>query len=240
MEKERKAVVFVHGFMGSPKQFISLKGRLVDCGADIFCPVLAGHEASFEDFRHSGGEAWQKSLSDAVDELRSKYDRIILIGHSMGGLLAVREAIRDPEKIDRVIAIGFPITVTVRPSWLQMNMKAAKPAVQGEDPRITAARSMAGVKIEGAGQYFRTLPNNMQFLHVASDTRKQLPRLKTPLTVINFKRDEIVGGNAKKLVMKILPNTKFYLLDNSYHFYFTPEETDLMISIIKEAVEPNG
>ena len=236
MENERVAAVFVHGFMGSPKQFVSLKERLADCGADIYCPVLAGHETSFEDFQRSNGEAWQKSLSDAVDGLRDKYDRIILIGHSMGGLLAVREAVRNSAKIDRVIAIGFPITVTVRPSWLQMNMKAAKPAVPGEDPRITAARSMAGVKIDSVGKYFRTLPNNMQFLHVAADSRKQLPKLKTPLTVINFKKDEIVGGNAKKFVMKILPNTKFYLLDNSYHFYFTPEETELMVSVIKDAV----
>lgn len=237
MEKERTAVVFVHGFMGKPDQFDSIKERLGGIAAELFCPVLVGHEGSLEAFLETDGDDWQKGFADFMEVIRRDFDKIILVGHSMGGLIAAREAVRNPEKIGEVIAIGFPIKVTLRPIWLRMMTLASKPAKVGEDPRVTVARSMGGVRITSAGEYFSTLPNNIQFLKVARDTRKKLPQLKVPLTVLNFKKDEIVGGGAKAFVMKALPDTRFYMLDNSYHFLFTPEETDLMASLIRKAAE---
>lgn len=237
MEKERTAVVFIHGFMGRAKQFDSIKERLSGCGAELFFPVLAGHEASLEEFLQTNGDAWQKSISNLVDELRKDYDRIILVGHSMGGNIAIREAVRNPEKISRVIAIGFPIKVSVGPQWLKLNMLASRPYREGEDARVTVARAMGGVKIESVGDYLRTLPNNIEFLKLTKNARKMLPQLSAPLTVLNFKKDEIVSKGVRELVMKTLPDTEFYLLENSYHFLFTPEETDLMASVIRREAE---
>lgn len=236
MKKEKVAVVFIHGFMGRAKQFDSIKQRLSDSGADLYSPVLPGHETSLEEFLKTNGDTWQKGISDTVDSLKHKYDRIILVGHSMGGLIAMREAARDAIKIGRVIAIGFPIKVSVGPQWIKTNMAASRPFKEGEDERVTVARNMGGVKISGIGDYLRTLPNNLQFLKVAKDSRGKLGQLNVALTVINFKKDEIVGKTAKDFVIKTKPETEFYLLENSYHFMFTPEETDFMASIIRREI----
>lgn len=223
--------------MGRPKQFDSLRQRLEDCDAELLSHVLPGHEADLEVFLKTNGDAWQKSVSELVDSLRETHDRIILIGHSMGGNIAVREAVRNPEKISRVIAIGFPIKVSVGPAWIRLNMLASRPAKAGEDARVAAARSMAGVKICGVGDYLRTLPNNIEFLRLTKNARNMLPRLSVPLTVINFKKDEIVSKGVRDFVTKALPETSFYLLENSYHFLFTPEETELMADLIRSEIE---
>ena len=236
MANEKTAVVFIHGFMGSFHQFDELCDKLEDCGARLVRPILPGHECGLEEFLQTNGDTWQKHIADTVDELRKDYDRIILVGHSMGGLIATREAVRSPQKISRVIAIGYPIMVTVRPQWLMLNVRASRPARENEDPRITVARNMAGVHFRGIDGYLKTLPNNIEFLKIAKDTRAQLSRLSVPLTVLNFKKDEIVSGKTRKFVMERQPETEFYLFDDSYHFLFSPEDTERMADVIRREI----
>ena len=93
---------------------------------------------------------------------------------------------------------------------------------------------MCGVKITRPGDNVRVLPRSAQFFSVAGQGRKQLSKLSVPLTVINFKNDEIVSKRAKSFVEKSLPSAKTLLLQGSYHFLFTKDETSLMVNEIKE------
>ena len=230
---EKTAVLFVHGFMGSHRQFGELSQLLKDCGADMYFYVLPGHETSLEDFKKTNADSWQSGVNSKLRELSAGYDRVLLVGHSMGGLLAVRAAIAVPEKVIGVAALGFPIKVSVGPDWLKLNMQASNPAKPGEDPRITAARSMAGVTIKTTGQYFSTLPQNMQFMKTTKLARRDIHLLKKPLTVINFEKDEIVSKDTPRFVLSQKPDAKIVMLSDSYHFYFAKEDLNTMADEIK-------
>lgn len=232
---DKTVVVFVHGFMGSSKQFDELSAQLADSGLELLRHVLPGHERDAAYFIDSDAEQWQKSTNELIDSLRSQYDKIVLVGHSMGGLLAVRAAVACPDKICGIIGIGFPIKVLLRPIWLKHNMLAAKPYREGEDPRIGAARKLCGVKMNGRGDYFKTFPHSMQFLRIAKLTRRELPRLQVPLSVINFENDEIVSRGAKRFIENALPTSSILMLKNSYHFLFAADELKLMADEIKKA-----
>lgn len=235
--KSKTAVIFIHGFMGCSRQFDEIIESLEGCDARLLRHILPGHEKDTADFIKSNCGQWQQSANDYIDSLRLDYDRLVLVGHSMGGLIAVRAAISNPEKISGIIAIGLPIKVTVRSAWIKNNMLASKPQRENEDKRVTAARQMAGVKMTGTGDYIRAFPRSAQFLRVARLTRRELSKLAVPLTVINFKNDEIVAFGAKRFVEKALPAAKILMLDGSYHFLFTKDEVEIMAEEIKNAVQ---
>ena len=92
---------------------------------------------------------------------------------------------------------------------------------------------MSGVRMTRRGDYVRTLPRSAQFLRVARLTRRELSQLRAPLTVINFKNDEIVSLGTKRFVEKCLPSAKILMLEGSHHFFFTDDEVGLMADEIK-------
>ncbi|NCC67577.1 MAG: alpha/beta fold hydrolase [Clostridia bacterium] len=231
---EKTAVIFVHGFMGCHRQFEALADFLDDGETEMVFHVLPGHESTLAEFKKTNAKIWQDSVNELVGSMAKQYDRILLVGHSMGGLLAVRASIARPEKVCGVVCIGFPIKINVGKDWLDLNTAASKPHIDGEDPRVTAARTMAGVTITSTGQYLSTLPQNIQFLKTTRLARRDLHMLKAPLTVINFEKDEIVAKSVPEFVKRQKSDTQIIMLPDSYHFLFTEAELVTMADEIRK------
>ncbi len=231
--KNKTAIILIHGYMGRPGQFDGIKKELGDFEGDIYSLTLPGHEKDASEFIKTDRMQWQQYAEDFIDKLRGEYERLILAGHSMGGLIAVQAAINKAEKISGVIAIGFPIKVTVSRAWVKNSILASRPSRENESELVKAARSMSGVKITRPADFVKTLPRSLQFLRLAGQSRRQLSKLSVPLTVINFKNDEIVSKKAKSFVEKTLPSAKILMLQGSYHFLFTKDEISLMANEIK-------
>lgn len=229
----KTAILFIHGFIGASRQFKSLVGQLADCGADLHLHVLPGHEASLAEFRKTNAAAWQGSVIERIEQLENTYDKIVLVGHSMGGLLSVCAAAERPEKIAGVMAIGFPIKISPGRGWIKLSMDAAGPEKEGEDPRVTAARAMAGVEIKSVGEYLTTLPQNLEFLKTVRVAQRAISRLRVPLTVINFEKDEIVSLKSAAFVRARFPEAEVFVLKDSYHFLFDPEEEEFITGKIR-------
>ena len=233
MEKKKNVILFVHGFMGSKRQFYGLRDVLGDCGADMLIHVLPGHEASLEEFLETDARIWQESVSQAVKELAEEYEKVLLVGHSMGGLLSVNAAISEPEKVSGIVAIAFPIRVAPKPQWAINNLKATRPAKEGEDPRVPAARTMCGITIENPAQYLSAAQRSLEFVKVMRDTQKSIDHLNTPLTVISFKKYEIVSRRAAGFGKTKLPGSTLTTLKESYHFLFGDNDINLIHAEVK-------
>jgi len=237
MNDKKTAVLFIHGFLCSARFFDQIKAELADTEADLVSISLAGHDASYEDFRSNCWRDWQESADLKLRELSDTYDRVLLVGHSMGGLIALRAAVAMPEKVIGVVGIGFPIKISLGPRWIKLNAAATKPKVPGEDPRVTAAREFAGVPIRSVGDYFKTLPQNIGFLKTAGAARREISQLRAPLTVINFERDEIVAPSVPRFVKDRLPGAEIAMLPKSYHFLFAEDERRRIAGIIREYID---
>ena len=75
----RRAVLFCHGFMGSPGQFAWLLPVAARCGYEAFTVTLPGHEADASAFFASDDRQWLRELETRIDALRLDYDRIVLV-----------------------------------------------------------------------------------------------------------------------------------------------------------------
>lgn len=86
--RPKKAVLLVHGFSGYPGELIRPGTDLYEAGFDCFAPRLPGHGTSGDDFLASKAPDWIGTIYDAYVNLSKSYEKIYLVGHSMGGAIA--------------------------------------------------------------------------------------------------------------------------------------------------------
>lgn len=216
------AIVMIHGFMENSAQFDRLAQVLAGPGRACIRVVLPGHETDIREFRRNGRRQWQAHVRQTVGALCQTYDRVLLIGHSMGGLLALDAA--DVCPVLGVVAVGFPLFARI--TWRAIRYRAAMlgRARPDDSPEITAVRACCGVDGIRLWNVLSLIPNTIALLQEMAAGRKKLSGRKTPLTVVNSDNDEIVSRRSATFVEKHLPTAKVLRLKCASHFHYPEEE----------------
>jgi len=232
------AIVFIHGFMGKKEQFTEVIEQLGLSGreADVICHTLPGHGGGLRQFRRHGAEDWQRSVDELLDGLRVKYDRIILVGHSMGGLLAVCSAAENCEKIQCIYAVSLPLRLRLTLEGVCSRIRSVRQAKPGESPQVKAAREMCGVDGITAFNSPLLLGRCIHLLRVIGMAKRALPKLDTPLWVINSQKDDIVSPASVRLAQRLCPGAQASLLSRASHFWFPKEESKIIAELIEKAL----
>lgn len=90
MVKQMLGALIIHGLTASLDCVRPMKAPIEALGLPIRMPVLRGHGAKSPDALR--GVVWQDWVADAeaaLQDLLTEVDRAIVIGHSMGGLVAI-------------------------------------------------------------------------------------------------------------------------------------------------------
>ena len=103
-------VLLTHGFCSTAQEMQELSDLLYkQKGFTTFSVLLAGHGTSPADLAQTDMIDWYKSIKEGYDFLKQICDKIILIGHSMGGTLSLLLAAN--EDVDGIITLCTPIKV---------------------------------------------------------------------------------------------------------------------------------
>lgn len=111
--------ILVHGLRGARVNWTtsrrSFQAFLVEAGYDVRCPELRGSGAS-----RAAGSPPPRAASELLDldllplvedAARQAGHRAVLIGHSLGGILACLAAAARPDLVEAVVTLGSPLTV---------------------------------------------------------------------------------------------------------------------------------
>jgi len=82
-------VLLLHGFAGDPAEISPLRDYLTRKGYYVECPLLPGHGLDKKALSQTTHEDWIGAAQQAFLALSERYGRVVVIGFSMGGLLAV-------------------------------------------------------------------------------------------------------------------------------------------------------
>lgn len=134
---EHGAVLLIHGFGGSTVTWQQTVPALAAAGYDVYAVDLPGFGLSQKgwetDYRHSIQAQRVIGLMD-----RLGVDRAAVVGHSMGGSVAVHLALAAPERISRLVLVdaalfssgsgrfsapGFVLDVPVVRRWAQFGLR---------------------------------------------------------------------------------------------------------------------
>lgn len=110
---EGPLVVLLHGFPDIPESWDSIRVRLNAAGYRTVVPYLRGyHPATFSDrsFRSNDLADDVALLLDALEERTA-----VVVGHDWGASEAYCAAIKYPERVTKIVPIGIPHPLTLRP-----------------------------------------------------------------------------------------------------------------------------
>ena len=83
------AVIGFHGFSGYPGELALIAKLLYESGYDVYVPRYPGHGTDGEDFSNTNSQMWVEEALRSYELINGKYKSISVIGHSMGGGVAL-------------------------------------------------------------------------------------------------------------------------------------------------------
>jgi carboxylesterase len=132
----------LHGLTGTPYEVRSLGLAIAAAGIDAVGPVLPGHNATPEALSKVSHSDWLEAATSHYQNLRERYERVFVVGLSMGGLLSLAIAQRYP--VDALVVVGVPLVLRQRFAWMIPLVKYFQPLPEkqgGSDIQDDAARA---------------------------------------------------------------------------------------------------
>ena len=226
------AILFVHGIVGTPDQFAALLPLVPEHWSCVNL-LLPGHGGSVTDFSHSSMAAWRRCVSDAVEALRATHKRILLVGHSMGTLFCIDEALHRSDKVAGLFLLACPL-------YPRLTLLAAKQSLQvafgikGRSEAAQAAHKACSVTATPKlWQYIGWIPRYLELFEAAKLGRTQIGHVTVPTMAVQSRHDELVSPRACVL-LKEAPCAALYILPNSRHFYYPPEDLDTLKALFAD------
>jgi alpha-beta hydrolase superfamily lysophospholipase len=228
--KAQAVVVIVHGFSDHCGRYNTLTEALLQHHLAVYAYDLRGHG------RSSGKEGHVDHFDDYRQDTRKFIDfahqrhpglPLFLFGHSMGGLIALDQALYFPEELSGVIAstplIGTPAVNPVK-LWsarllsrlwptLSMNVGLDETAISRDEEVVRAYRDDPLVRGRGSVRLATELEDAM------SETQANAHLLKIPLLIYFGSEDQITSPEYSKRFYNNVQNTdkSIIIYDGGYH-----------------------
>jgi carboxylesterase len=104
-----QGVLLIHGFTGSPAEVRLLGEYLHNKGFTVLAPRLCGHGTTVEEMSKTKWSHWYSAVEDSYHILKSLCKSIIVVGLSMGGLLALK--LGAEYSVDKLVSLSTPIYI---------------------------------------------------------------------------------------------------------------------------------
>ncbi len=237
-DNHKLAFLFIHGIVGTPDHFNAIIDIIPD-EFSIYNILLDGHGKKIEDFAHTSMQKWEEQIEKITTYLFSKYEKIIIIGHSMGTLFAIDIAAKFPEKVKKIFLLAVPLTVFVKPVALKSSLKVAFDKVDETDELAVAMKHGAGVELEPKlWKYASWAPRFIELLLKIKDTEKTLENLKVPTIAIQSKKDELVTEKSYETLW-LHPHIQTFMLKNSGHYFYEKNDLKIILKLFNDKILEN-
>lgn len=221
--ESRLGILFVHGIVGNCCVFDFLNTD-VPSGAEVRYLTLEGHGGDALDFSRTSMSCWKSQVEEAVDEMSASCDRIVGVGHSMGCLLLLGQALRG--RLSALVLLNAPMCLRVPYRLLRNSLKVAF-GLTGNDPAARAAQERYGVAIDLNPLHYYGWPG--RFIELYAEIRRirqePLHAIGCPVRAFFAGKDEVVSPDSVKYLSSI-HNAHVAVLTTSRHYYYPPEDME--------------
>lgn len=208
-------VLLIHGLNGSLRDMAEVelflrKNKLVTKNL-----LLPGHGSSVRKMLSQGWPEWSQEVREAYRDMRKQCEHVFLVGHSLGGALALHTAAH--EEVAGVVSMCAPLYM--RP-WMQPLVWATKyflpmvPTLR-EDVRDRVARRRY------ARESYRWTPMRPveSMINYLPTLRAELPRITAPALIMISNHDHVVPARDGREIYRQIGSREKYLVTfhHSYH-----------------------
>lgn len=192
--------LILHGFTSSADSVNRLAVRLLQHNIPYRMPTLRGHHTQPEDLHGVTWHDWYADADAAFTDLRREVDQVLVVGLSMGGLLALHVAAARPREVAGVVSLAAAMRFHYKHAHRVRYLATIKPMLGNEnrDMGIGWHEPELGRK---HGNYRRFPPKAFVSLwRYARIVEQQLPRIYAPLLLIHSRADRTIPGAASELI----------------------------------------
>ncbi|MDD5723077.1 MAG: lysophospholipase [Syntrophales bacterium] len=231
-EAEKARMVIAHGLGEHSGRYGNIVSRLLPQGISIWAPDHRGHGQS------GGPRGHVSSFYQYVDDLHTlvalsrdtlaEGSKIFLLGHSLGGLIALRFAARFPEVTDGLIvstpALGLPEDLPAVKAFVGRILSALWPT-------LSLANSLDASKLSHDEEVVRAYLDDSlvhgrvtarwfaEFILAVEAANRSAHELKEPFLMQLAGDDHLTGVDAPKRFFEGIPiaDKTLYIYKNLYH-----------------------
>lgn len=223
---KKVAYVIIHGFGGNPKDVEIIKKELIDFGVpkdDIFLPLIYGHymqkrgidiEAKYTDM--------VIGMRNYVQNISENYNAIIIIGYSMGALLALQVAVK--LSISKLILLNPPLHI-----WNGKNFVRTIKDNQGLGNKFHIKTLLSSFS-------YRKILNKLEMTKLQKNTIKKLRLVNADTLIIKSKCDYVAKPESSDEVYEKIQSKVKKIIEYDKISHFIPKENCVGI-IVKEIFE---
>ncbi len=244
-----RPVLFLHGWHGSWRYwFPTIEGVARHFRTYSF--DFWGFGDSRSAHRQESIQSYSQQVVRFLDKLG--IDRVALVGHSMGGMVALKTALDYPERVIQVTTVGAPfqgkslslllklanygfITNSfARWSWIRRTMFNF---FMG-DTRDPAVQEIIDDSLKSSASTLQYAVRSM----LRTDLQPELKKLHVPALIVHGKRDDVVDPRQVNLFRSIAA-AEVVLMPNSRHFPFLDEAeafNTILLHFLKQGAPPNN
>jgi len=229
----RCAVLFVHGIASGPQFFEEMVKRVPE-GVSVMALLLAGHGGEARDFPHGSMRLWRMQVESALGYLGQSHERVVVVGHSMGALLAVDAVLRHPGGAEKLVLMGVPLRIRVRVSAVRTCLRLAFRVPKRGDEVFEAARHSFGVKPDrNPLHYVGWIPRYGELFALARRMRRCFDELTVDTLAFQSGHDEMVSARSRE-ALEHNPCCRVTWLPASGHFWYAPSEMETVCRALRE------
>lgn len=191
--------VIVHGFTSNNAAVAPLQRVAHGLGMETETPLLRGHGGHYRDLRGCCWDDWIADLATARARLRQRTDRVVLMGFSMGGLLALASAAEQPGDVAAIVALAPALRIAhpLAPiAWVARGWLPFVPmgkAVAYSDPALA----------RNDDSYSRlAIDAFCSFQRATRTVERVLPRINAPLLVAHSRNDRVIKPQAAQVAFE--------------------------------------
>lgn len=215
-------ILLCHGFNATPQSVREIGIELMKKGYSVYAPRLAGHGTDPQDFREATRHDWYQTVKDAIQVLRDRCHRVIVVGQSMGGTLALKSALID--QVDAVVTINAALSV---PGYECYTDEESCHFIDESTPDICAPHVHEII--------YKKVPTSAirELLALIEEVRPCVETINVPVCVVYSAVDHVVPPESSVwLYNQIRENRQIEVLANSYHVATMDHDKNELVKII--------
>ena len=217
--------VLSHGLTGMPGSLRDLAQALAAAGMTVRVPRLPGHGTSWQDANKVSWQDWYAELERAFDEVRSRCDRVFIMGLSMGGTLALRLAEQRGADVAGVVVVNPSLFTTRKDAKLLPLVRLFVPSFPpvGNDIKKPGVVEPAYERLPVKAAY--------QLAQLWKLTNADLDKVTQPLLVLSSRDDHVVEpANSQRLMEQAgSADKRQVVLEDSYHVATMDNDLPLIV-----------
>lgn len=225
--------LLIHGFTSTPAELRLIGEGLNRAGYTTNGILLAGHGTEPEDLLNITYTDWIESAQQGINQLKKSCKKIVVIGHSMGGLLALQMAARN--KINGVVTIAAAIKPANRKANFAWFLKYFKTYTTSSGKKWPPEQQ----------QYLLHYPyfpvaSVAQLQRLASHTRGILPQITTDILIVQTKDDQTVRPESAEIIARKVSSKRkecLWLEEGTHSVPVVPPYNEQIITRIDEFIK---